>query len=98
MGQIKKGYVYLLFNRRNGTLYSGVTSNLVQRVYQHKNKLIAGFTCNYNIDKLGYYEVFDLISDAIAREKQIKAGSRESKLELIERSNPNWNDLYNEII
>jgi putative endonuclease len=98
VGQIKKGYVYLLFNRRNGTLYSGVTSNLVQRVYQHKNKLIAGFTCNYNIDKLGYYEVFDLISDAIAREKQIKAGSRESKLELIERSNPNWNDLYNEII
>lgn len=68
----KYGYIYILFNKRNGTLYTGVTSNLVQRIYQHKNKVIDGFSKKYDIDKLGYYEVFDDIESAIIREKQIK--------------------------
>ena len=83
MGSAKKGYVYILFNKRNGTLYTGVTSNLIKRVYEHKSKTIDGFTKKYNLDKLGYYEVCEDISTAIAREKQIKGGSRKKKLELI---------------
>lgn len=95
---MKKGYIYILFNKRNGTLYTGVTSDLVKRVYQHKNKFIKCFTNTYNVDKLGYYEIFDNIEQAILREKQIKAGSRRKKLALIESINPNWEDLYNKII
>ena len=76
----KCGYIYILFNKRNGTLYTGVTSNLVQRIYQHKNKVIDGFSKKYNLDKLGYYEAFDDIESAIVREKQIKAGSRLNKI------------------
>ena len=93
----KQGYVYILFNKRNGTLYTGVTSNLVKRVYEHKNKLVEGFTKTYSVDKLGYYEISDSIEVAIIREKQIKAGSRKNKLKLIESINPNWNDLYYDI-
>jgi putative endonuclease len=96
--QSSKGYVYILFSKRNGTLYTGVTSNLVKRVYEHKNKLIQGFTSKYSVDKLGYYEMYDRITDAIAREKQIKAGSRKDKLLLIERANPDWKDLYGDIV
>lgn len=92
------GYTYILFNKRNGTLYIGVTSNLVKRVYEHKNKLVDGFTKKYNIDKLGYYEVFDDIEEAIIREKKLKGASRKKKLELIEMNNPEWLDLYDEII
>ena len=92
------GYTYILFNKRNGTLYIGVTSNLVKRVYEHKNKLADGFTKKYNIDKLGYYEIFDDIEEAIIREKKLKGASRKKKLELIEMNNPNWLDLYYEII
>lgn len=92
------GYTYILFNKRNGTLYIGVTSNLVKRVYEHKNKLVDGFTKKYNIDKLGYYEIFEDIEEAIIREKKLKGASRKKKLELIEMNNPEWLDLYDEII
>ena len=94
---MKQGYIYILFNKKNGTLYTGVTNNLLRRVFEHKNKTNKGFTQKYNVDKLGYYEVFDNIISAIEREKQIKGGSRKKKLELIESINPEWKDLYNEI-
>ena len=94
----KKSYVYILFSQRNGTLYVGVTSNLVKRVYEHKNKLVDGFTKKYNVDKLGYYEIYDNIEMAILREKQIKKYYRKQKLALIETQNPEWKDLYYEII
>lgn len=87
-----------MFNKRNGTLYTGVTSNLVKRVWEHKQKIVEGFTQKYNIDKLGYYEIFDDILKAIEREKQIKSGSRTKKIKLIESINPNWQDLYNTIL
>ncbi len=92
------GYTYILFNKRNGTLYIGVTSNLLKRVFEHKNKLADGFTKKYNIDKLAYYEVYDDIEEAIIREKKLKGASRKKKLELIEMNNPEWLDLYDEII
>lgn len=95
---MKQGYTYILFNKRNGTLYVGVTSDLVKRVWEHKQKLVEGFTKKYNIDKLGYYEVFAGIESAIEKEKKLKGASRKKKLELIEIMNPNWNDLYYEII
>jgi putative endonuclease len=82
--QSRKGYVYILFNKRNGTLYTGVTSNLIKRIYEHKNKLVDGFTKKYQTDKLGHYEIFENITSAIEREKQIKGGSRKDKLKLIE--------------
>lgn len=94
----KMSYIYILFNKRNGTLYTGVTSDLIKRVYEHKNKLVDGFTKTYSVDKLGYYECFDNITQAIAREKQIKGGSRKKKIELIESLNPDWEDLYDKII
>ena len=94
----KKGFVYILFNKRNGTLYIGVTSNLVKRIYEHKTKAVQGFTEKYNINKLGYFEIYSDIRVAIEREKQIKDYSREKKIELIEKNNPYWNDLYNKII
>lgn len=92
------GYIYILFNKRNGTLYTGVTSNLVKRICEHKNKFVEGFTKKYNIDKLGYYEVYDTIISAIEREKQLKGGSRKQKIQLIESINPHWKDLYDTII
>ena len=94
----KTGYVYILFSKRNGTLYVGVTSNIIKRIWEHKNKVVKGFTQKYSVDKLGYYEIFDNIESAIIREKQIKSWSRKKKLELIESINPNWNDLYETII
>ena len=94
----KQGFVYILFNRKNGTLYVGVTSNLIKRIYQHKNKLIEGFSKKYGLDKLGYYEIYDNIENAILREKQIKSGSRKNKINLIEKVNPNWEDLYNSLL
>ena len=95
---MKQGYVYILFNKRNGTLYTGVTSDIVKRIYEHKNKLVDGFSKKYEVDKLGYYEIFDDITQAIEREKQIKSGTRKKKLDLIESINPNWQDLYYKII
>ena len=82
---------------RNGTLYTGVTSNLSQRAWQHRNGLMSGFTKRYGCKMLVWYEYFDRMDDAIAREKQIKAGSRKDKLNLIETLNPRWRDLYEDL-
>ncbi len=86
-------YVYILFNKKNGTLYTGVTSDLRKRIFQHKHKVYDGFTSKYDVSKLGYYEIFNDIKNAIEREKQIKGGSRRKKIMLIERNNPQWTDL-----
>ena len=90
--------VYIMASERNGTLYTGVTSNLVQRVYQHKNGIIEGFSKKYLCKLLVWYEVHENMESAILREKQIKAYSRKKKLELIEAKNFSWQDLYNDII
>jgi len=95
---MKKGYVYILANITNRVLYTGVTSNLVKRVYEHKQHLVEGFTAKYNIEKLVYFEMYDDINQAIAREKQLKGGSREKKLRLIETINPTFDDLYKSIV
>ena len=87
-------YVYILTNERHTVLYTGVTSDLRARLYQHREKLLPGFTKRYNVWKLVYYEVGTDAAGAIAREKQIKAGSREKKLALINSLNPQWRDLY----
>ena len=88
-----KSYIYIIFNKRNGTLYTGVTSNLKKRIYEHKNKVYDSFTSKYDVNKLGYYEEYNDIKQAIEREKQIKAGSRKKKMSLIESINPSWEDL-----
>ncbi|MDR1684713.1 MAG: GIY-YIG nuclease family protein [Elusimicrobiota bacterium] len=93
-----KAFVYILFNKKHGTLYCGVTSDLAKRIWQHKEKLVDGFSKRYATDKLGYYEIFDSITQAITREKQIKAGSRKDKTDLIQKKNPQWLDLYAEIV
>jgi len=90
----KQGYVYILASRRNGTLYIGVTSNLLQRVWQHKANLVEGFTKQYGVKTLVWYQQCDDISGAILREKQLKEWRRVWKLELIEAMNPSWRDLY----
>ena len=79
-------------------MYVGVTNDLIKRVWQHKNKVVEGFTKQYGVDKLGYYEVFNDVNSAIEREKQLKGGNRKTKLELIELNNPNWQDLYYDIV
>ncbi len=84
-------------NKWNTVLYTGVTSELKKRAYEHKAKLVDGFTKKYNITKLLYYEVFESIENAILREKQIKAGSRQTKIELIDSMNKEWKDLYEEL-
>ena len=86
-------YVYLMTNLRNSVLYVGVTNDLIRRTYEHKEKLVSGFTKKYNIVKLVYYEVFEDIENAILREKQIKAGSRQKKVQLINSTNKEWRDL-----
>ncbi len=93
----KQYYAYIMTNKRNNVLYTGVTNNLAKRVYEHKEKLVSGFTKKYNINKLVYYEILDDIYNAITREKQIKGGSRQKKIELIDSLNPQWKDLYDEI-
>ena len=91
----KRGYIYILTNKTNSVLYVGVTSNLEQRIWQHRmGKFSNAFTSRYNITKLVYYEEFLSIEDAIKREKQLKGGSRQKKTDLIERMNPEWNELY----
>ncbi len=94
----KKGYTYILFSKRKGTLYVGVTSDLKQRVTQHKSKTYDGFTKKYGVDKLGYFEEYSSIRLAIEREKDLKNRDRCEKLKLIESSNPNWKDLFFELI
>ncbi|GAB4538309.1 MAG: GIY-YIG nuclease family protein [Thermodesulfovibrionia bacterium] len=91
-------YVYILASKRNGTLYIGVTSDLLKRIWEHKNKLVDGFTKRYNIDKLVYYEQFESVEAAIKREKRLKKYNRRWKLDLIESKNPEWKDLYEELI
>jgi putative endonuclease len=88
----KKYYVYIMTNK-SGTLYTGMTNNIKKRVYDHKNKLIPGFTEKYNINRLVYYETFDDVYSAIAREKTIKGWLRKKKIELIQKTNPDWKDL-----
>lgn len=89
-----ESYVYLLANKHNNVLYTGVTNDLIRRVYEHKNKLVAGFTQKYNVDRLVYFEVCSGIVVAIEREKQIKGWSRKKKQDLINTLNPEWDDLY----
>lgn len=99
MAQSKKTYfVYILASKRNGTLYIGVTDDLVRRVYEHKHEAIEGFTKQYRIHTLVYYEMANSIEDAIKREKQLKKWERNWKLSLIEKNNPGWKDLYEDII
>jgi len=87
----------MVTNKTDRVIYTGVTSDLQKRIYQHKKKLIEGFTEKYNVDKLVYYEVFDDIENAIIREKQLKAGSRRKKISLIKSMNPTFKDLYYEL-
>jgi len=97
---MKESYVYILASERNGTLYIGVTSNLVKRIYEHKNHLAGqeSFGARYNVTNLVYYEIFDDIETALNREKRLKRYKREWKINLIEQENPEWLDLYNQII
>ena len=90
---MKKSYIYFMANKNNTVIYIGVTGNLLKRIYQHKTKAYKGFTSKYNCDKLVYFEEFDDINQAIEREKQLKAGNRQRKEELIKQDNPNWEDL-----
>jgi len=90
-------YVYILTNKTHSVLYIGVTSDLKRRVYEHKSKLIKGFTKRYNVDKLVYYEVSEDVLSAISREKQLKDGSRLKKIHLIEGVNSEWRDLYDDL-
>ena len=95
---MKQPAVYIMANRCNGTLYTGVTSNLSQRVWQHREGIIPGFTLRYACKLFVWYEEHEDMTTAIAREKQIKAGSRREKLVLIKAQNPDWRDLYHDLI
>jgi len=90
-------FVYLLASKRQGTLYCGVTNDLLGRVYQHKSKVEQGFTARYNVNRLVWFESHELVNNAITREKRIKRWRRAWKIELIEHSNPQWRDLYFEL-
>jgi putative endonuclease len=95
---LQKQYcVYILTNQRHTVLYTGVTSELKRRIYQHREKLLPGFTNRYNVSKLVYYECTEDVSAAIAREKQIKAGSRQKKIDLVNAFNPDWRDLHDDL-
>ncbi len=94
----RPGYVYILTNTSNTVLYVGVTNNLVKRIWEHKQKVVPGFTSKYNLHQLVYYESVDTITVAIAREKQLKSGSRQKKIDLINAINPTWADLYDGIL
>lgn len=94
---MKKGYVYIVTNKAFGTLYIGVTSDLIKRIWEHKQKLVAGFTQKYALDKLVYYEIHEQIDGAILREKQMKEWNRNWKLRQIMEMNPDWKDLYDNI-
>ena len=96
--KINDYYVYILTNKNNSVLYTGVTNNLIRRIYEHKNHLVKSFTEKYLVTKLVYFEQTNNIESAILREKQIKAGSRKKKIELINKFNIKWEDLYSKII
>ena len=91
-------YIYMLASKKNGTLYVGVTSDLIKRIYEHKNDHVEGFTQKYTIHNLVYFEATESIESAIIREKQLKKWNRAWKINLIEKSNPAWNDLYPDLI
>jgi putative endonuclease len=95
---MKQPCVYIVANRRNGTLYTGVTSNLPKRAHEHREGLVAGFSAKYGCKMLVWYELHDPMISAIEREKQIKAGNRKKKLAMIEAMNPDWKDLYETLI
>ncbi len=95
---MKEPCVYIVANRRNGTLYTGVTSNLPKRAFEHRQGQVAGFSKQYGCKMLVWYELHDSMIGAITREKQLKAGSRAAKLALIEGLNPQWKDLYGDLI
>ncbi len=94
----KQPAVYMMANRKNGTIYTGVTSNLPKRVYEHKNGITGGFTSKYGCKKLVYYVLFDAMEEAIKEEKRIKGGSRKKKIVFINGMNPEWQDLYEAIL
>ena len=94
---MKNYYVYFLASKRNGTLYIGVTNDLIRRVYEHRNSLVEGFTKKYNVKTLVYYEATEDVNSAIAREKSLKKYSRKAKLDLIEQGNPQWKDLSTDL-
>jgi putative endonuclease len=87
-------YVYMLTNQKLNVLYTGITNDLIRRTYEHKNKIVDGFTKKYHVNKLVYYEVYEQVIDAITREKQIKGWSRKKKNALVDQLNPDWQDLY----
>lgn len=93
----KQPAIYIMANKRNGTLYTGVTSNLQKRVYEHKNKLVKGFSSKYGCTRLVYYKLFDTMESATEEEKRIKGGNRKQKLALIEKMNNDWEDLYDNL-
>jgi putative endonuclease len=93
-----QGFVYILSNQKNGTLYIGASSNLTKRIYEHKNKAVPGFSQKYKLTRLVYYEVFDNVLEARSRERQLKKWKRDWKINLIEKDNPSWKDLYQSII
>lgn len=90
-------FVYILANKKNGTIYIGMTDNLIKRTYEHKNEMTDGFTKKYQVHNLVYYEVFDRSDDAFKRERQLKKWHRAWKIALIEKKNPSWKDLYNQL-
>ena len=94
---IKQFYVYIMTNKNNRVLYTGITNDLKKRVYEHREKFVNGFTKKYNVSKLVYYEIFEDPENAILREKKIKAGPRQKKIDLINSKNKDWSDLYKEI-
>ncbi len=94
---MKKYYVYILASKRNGTLYIGVTNNIAKRIYEHRNDLLDGFTKKYKVHRLVHVEVYTYIYDALKREKQLKKWNRKWKLDLIEKENPEWIDLYDKL-
>ena len=94
----KQYYVYILASRKNGTLYIGITSDVIKRVWEHKSKKVEGFTSKYGVDRLVYYEIFNDPENAIKREKRLKEYKRQWKINLIEKDNPEWKDLYEEIV
>jgi putative endonuclease len=98
MSYDKHYFVYILASKRNGTLYIGVTNNLIKRVYEHKNDLVEGFTKKYKVHHLVYYEMTNDVKSAIEREKRLKKWNRKWKLELIEKMNPQWKDLYDGLV
>lgn len=94
----KQYYVYIICNKRNGTLYTGITSDLIKRIWQHKQGFVEGFSRQYGLKRLVYFEVFNDVKEAILKEKRIKKWNRQWKINLIEKSNPTWNDLYDGLL